>query len=166
MMSSLRPATSKSSARAAGLASALLALVVSACSQAKPAEAPPAEEPRGRVAGGPCDYVDVAGTCTVRTVEDASANDFRCEGGPQSKKVTFEFVPTDASAKLEYGGADPARDVLTAGGGQLPSAGWLQANSVAEGASFGCTRKHITGGTCSPVVWEFPTLKLDDQPCR
>jgi hypothetical protein len=108
--------------------------------------------------------VDVVGKCNVTAIDSASANDFQCDGG--SKKVTFQFVADDSSAKLEHGGPDPARGTLTGGGGQLPSPDWLEANSVKVGAVFGCTRRAISQGTCSPVVWAFPDLKLDAAPCR
>jgi len=144
----------------------LLTVLGVACSQpqSQPAQSPAAEEPAGRLAGGPCEYVDVVGKCTISKIEAAAPGDFQCEGG--SQKVSFQFSPDDASAKLEYGGPDPKSGTLTAGGGQHPSAAWLEANSVQEGASFSCTRRHIQHGTCSPVVWEFAALKLDEAPCR
>ena len=141
---------------------AILTLLGVACSQ--PAQSPSEPEPEGRIAGGRCEYVDVVGKCTIATIEAAAAEDFQCEGG--SKQVSFQFVPDDASAKLDFGGSDPTRGTLTAGGGQHPSPGWLEANSVTEGATFSCTRSQIQHGTCSPVVWKFAALKLDEAPCR
>lgn len=162
MLEHRRP--SPRSALRSTLAITVVALLTAACSPATPAESPsPGPD---RTVGGACSYADIGGTCTIGALVDAPVGEFRCEGGSPSKKVPFRFAATDPSAKLEYGGPDPAQDTLTVGGGMHPSAGWLEANGVKEGASFACTRKHITSGTCSPVVWTFPTLKVDDQPCR
>jgi hypothetical protein len=106
--------------------------------------------------------VDIVGKCTFNAIEEAAVEDFQCEGG--SKKVTFQFAPDDPSAKLE--GPEAAQGRLTAGGGQNPSAAWLEASGVKEGVTLSCARSEIGKGTCSPVVWKFPDLNLDEAPCR
>jgi hypothetical protein len=98
--------------------------------------------------GGPCQYAQTAGTCTITQLGHATPSP-----SPASDDTLFSFTPTGASAPT-------ANSVLTISnspnGNPTPSAACLQANHIMLGTMLPCTFKKETSGTCTPQIYEIP----------
>ncbi len=103
--------------------------------------------------GGPCDYVNIKGTAHIIAVERATKGPNNCKN-PVS--VVFNFMPLDGAA----GGANRSykNQRLTLGEGQNPPGAWVNAQGIKVGSRLSCVRQEITSGTCTPVLYSFPSL--------
>lgn len=90
----------------------------------------------GPVVGGPCSYDRLPGRCTVTRAEPGQPVGFRFEGGGASHDFDLEVAPPGAG----------------------PDAACLERLGLAAGKALDCTRMTITGGTCTPVVYEVGSL--------
>jgi len=119
------------------------------------ARAMSAEEPRGKIAGGPCSYAGYPGTATIVSVKEAPPS----SGYSIDRyEVKFTFSPNDKIneplVKLEG-----AAFTHTLPGGAYPEKTYLEKNGIKEGAVFDATLKVIRKGTCTPVLFDFPSIR-------
>ena len=90
---------------------------------------------------GGCTYDDLPGTCTFTQVQ-AGAD------------LTFTYASED--------GATTDDGMVSIGdGGTPPDQACLDALGVAADQQVECVQRTITSGTCTPTVWDFPSLDLD-----
>ena len=112
--------------------------------------------------GGNCNYIKYTGKATITAIEDAPATENNCPNNP--KKVSFEFVPDNASSVNNYifPNVIDSMQYLSINSGMNPSLTWLENNAVEVGQVFVSFREEIIEGTCTPVIYTFS--ELDTMP--
>jgi len=100
-------------------------------------------------AGGGCTYVDVPGEVEITRVT--------WEGG--KAEVRFTFHPDKPSPQQgTYQSGQDRDQPLEAGGGVIMTREWLGAKGIRPGARIRAVRRERTRGTCTPVVYAFPSI--------
>lgn len=118
--------------------------------------------------GGKCTYESYPGACEIVSVlkTEESAHQAEVGGGPgyEGYEVSFVFKPdepmnlTENWDELVFG-----RDhLLQLCNSWYPGPRFLEKYNITEDAVFDCTLKLITGGTCSPIVFEFDEIDVCD----
>ena len=118
-----------------------------------------AREP-GQVVGGPCHYKSYPGTAEVVSVQKVAAlKDAQGSGGGYGVKFVFhaETEPEEAFARTK---GKTHRLLLI--NGSTPGSGFLKKYGIEVGKVFPCHLEVIVKGTCTPVVYTFPTIDLTD----
>ena len=113
----------------------------------------------GNKVGGPCTYTDIPGTAVIQALEVPLPSEAGCY---DPVRVVFDFIPgPGAGDKMGLLGELTAQR-LTVGGGMNPSRIWADLKGLRPGKNIPCVRKEIDQGTCTPVVYTFPGLNMDD----
>lgn len=118
--------------------------------------------------GGGCSYEDHPGACEIVSVlkTEESAHQAEVGGGPgyEGYEVWFIFCPdepmnlTENWDELVFG----REHLLQLCNSWYPGPMFLEKYNIAEGEVFDCTLKLITGGTCSPIIFEFDEIDQCD----
>jgi len=105
----------------------------------------------GRVVGGPCGYESYPGKAEVVSVKK----------GDDGYDVKFTFhsenTPRETYARVE---GKPHRLLLT--NGSRPKLGFLKKYGIEAGKVLPCNLDVIVKGTCTPIIFKFPTVDLID----
>ncbi len=113
--------------------------------------------------GGECTYVDYPGTCTITAVKQTEASQAQktVSGGPgyAGYDVAYTYAPAEGS---DPGVAGAGEHPLRLTNSWYPGEKYLSKYGIADGKSFACTLKVRKTGTCTPTVFEFPTIDLTD----
>ena len=118
-----------------------------------------AREP-GQVLGGPCHYKTYPGTAEMVSVQKVAAlKNAKGSGDGYDVKFVFhaETEPEEAFARTE---GKTHRLLLI--NGTYPRNGFLKKYGIEVGKVFPCHLEVIVKGTCTPVVYTFPTIDLTD----
>jgi len=114
-----------------------------------------------RVVGGPCEYKVYGGHAKILSIHK---KDLPPEVGGSSNvvyEVKFSFTP-DEEIKEAYGQVEKKEYLLLLTNSSYPGPGFLKKYGIEPGKYFGCYLKVITRGTCTPVLFDFPTINLTD----
>jgi len=104
-----------------------------------------------RVVGGPCSYKSYPGKAEVVSVKKA-------DDGYDVKFVFHsEKTPRETYARVE---GKTHRLLLIEG--SRPKLGFLKKYGIETGRVFPCNLDVIVKGTCTPVLFKFPTVDLTD----
>lgn len=114
-----------------------------------------ADEP---LAGGPCEYKQYNGRANIIsiTVKSEAHNDSH-----ETYRVKFAFT-SDQEIQENFAQTEGKEFVLLLNNSNYPGPKFLEKYEIQVGKVFDCHMKVITRGTCTPVVFEFPTIRLDD----
>jgi hypothetical protein len=112
--------------------------------------------------GGPCEYREYKGLATITSV--VSKIDHRKESNDKYL-VKFSFTP-EAEVKEKFAQPEGKEFVLLLGNSEYPGSKYLQKYGIRVGTIFDCTMKVIVRGTCTPVLFEFRTINLNDYLCN
>ena len=116
--------------------------------------------------GGPCDYVDYAGTATITKMEisAASGKQVLATGGPgyPGCEIWFSFK-TDALIRQDWARKVVDREHLfRLANSWYPGEKYIDKYGIKVGNTYTCILKVLTRGTCTPAVFKFPGCKDDD----
>jgi len=106
----------------------------------------------GPLSGGPCEYKKYRGRCEIISID---------KKGSDSYEVKFIFH-TDEEIKEAYGKVEGRQFLLLLKNSSYPKRGFLKKYSIEVGRSFDCYMSVIKKGTCTPIIFEFPTIDLGD----
>jgi|GEM_PF-970479 len=114
-----------------------------------------------RVSGGPCEYKIYKGLARIISIRKKEMP--KGYGGPshESYEVKFSFS-TEEEIKEAHGKVEGREYTLKLTNSWYPGPKFLKKYGIEEGKSFDCDLKVITKGTCSPVLFDFPTIDLSD----
>ena len=108
--------------------------------------------------GGPCEYEAHKGQAKIVSIIPKN------KSGTIQREIfevkfifTYEQDPEETFAKTEG-----KIFVLLLANSSYPSARFLEKYDIHVGKVFKCYAKVITRGTCTPIIFEFPTIELDD----
>jgi hypothetical protein len=108
--------------------------------------------------GGPCEYKQYNGRANIIsiTVKSEAHNDSH-----ETYRVKFAFT-SDQEIQENFAQTEGKEFVLLLNNSNYPGPKFLEKYDIQVGKVFDCYMKVITKGTCAPVVFEFPTIRLDD----
>lgn len=110
------------------------------------------------LSGGVCEYKEYKGYATISSI--TIKNDSRKKSHEQYI-VKFSFT-SETEVKEKYARTEGKQFVLLLANSGYPGQKYLEKYGIHVGKIFDCTMKVIIGGTCTPVLFEFPNIKLDD----
>ncbi len=123
-----------------------------ACSEKK------APQP-GRMVGGPCHYKTYPGMAEVISVEKIKDSN---EGeNKDAYDVRFLFK-SHASPKAPFARIEGKPQRFLLANGSAPKGGFLKKYDIAVGKELPCDLEVIVKGTCTPIIFKFPTVDLTD----
>jgi len=119
------------------------------------------ERPPPKVGGGPCEYKTYSGHAEILSVRLKKLP--KGYPGPphESYEVRFLFFP-DHHIDESYAQVEGKPQILTLTNSWYPGPRFLRKYGIQEGKIFDCHLKVITNGTCTPVVFDFPTIDRGD----
>ena len=114
-----------------------------------------------KVVGGQCEYIRYKGKATIISIREKKMP--RDYVGPsyENYEVKFSFF-SDEEIKEAYGKVKGREYSLMLDNSWYPGPKFLEKYGLETGKSFECYLKVITRGTCTPVLFEFPTIDLGD----
>jgi hypothetical protein len=103
-------------------------------------------------AGGQCEYAKYQGTATVTSITYLPDQ--------QRYKIMFSFVPNQ---KIQHAwvNTEGREYVLTLTNGQHPGREFMEKYQINVGGRYRCILEAITKGTCTPMIFKFPGMRLD-----
>lgn len=127
----------------AALGIAALAMVGMAC----------ASQPERGMVGGKCTYRDYPGNAVI-----VSINPSPDSSRGHTVHVKFTFRPDEAVAqKWAYHAGK--QYLMTLEGGRLPDDKYIEKMKIKVGAVAPVVMSVITGGTCTPIMFQWPSHK-------
>jgi hypothetical protein len=111
-----------------------------------------------RVVGGPCEYKLYAGHAKIISISRA----IEFAGSSRKKyEVKFSFTP---NLKIEesFAQTEGREYPLLLKNNSYPDQAFLEKYRIEVGKMFDCVMKVIVRGTCTPILFEFPSMRLDD----
>jgi hypothetical protein len=106
-----------------------------------------------------CTYVRSEGTATVTALETPDQGSYSCKNGAVT--VRFTFVPDDPARAACFRATQPNSSSFRIGSGANPPRSCLEAANVRVGSTLRVARHDAVSGTCSPVVFTFPSSLTD-----
>jgi len=114
------------------------------------------------VVGGPCDYKVYPGQATILSVQQKERP---AKGNGRVRtayEVKFSFTPAD-DIEEDWVRVEGKEHVLLLTGSRYPGPAFLKRYGIRPGRCLECDLKVITRGTCTPVLFDFPTIDLSDR---
>jgi hypothetical protein len=101
--------------------------------------------------GGPCEYKKYEGVAKIISINQRSY--------PNSDlyEVKFLFYPAQ-EIKEPFAQMEGRELLLLTRRGSYPGATFLEENGIEVGRVFDCILNVIVKGTCTPVIFEFPSI--------
>jgi hypothetical protein len=125
-----------------------------ACAETNPGEI-------GRVLGGPCSYKTYPGTAQVVSMEKASTTSQDGRKSGDGYDVHFVFHPETALEET-YARVEGKTHTLLLTNGSRPRMGFLKKYGIAVDKTLPCELAVIVKGTCTPILFKFPTVDMND----
>lgn len=114
---------------------------------------------RGPMVGGPCEYKSYPGQAEILSVAPSTSAGGRFD-------VKFRFIP-DGTVEEPLGKAALERTFsLLPDRERPPDRADIEQFDIRPGKRLACTLKVITRGTCTPILFEFPSLKAGEAAPR
>lgn len=115
---------------------------------------------RKPVFGGQCEYRKYSGLARIISISKKRPPNY---GGSfyENYEVKFSFY-TDERIKERHGQVEGKEYLLLLNNSFYPGPGFLKKYGIEVGKYFDCYLKVITRGTCTPVLFDFPTIDLSD----
>jgi len=113
------------------------------------------ENPRpAPTVGGHCEYKTYRGEAEIVSVKHT-------KDSGKNFEVRFVFQ-TDETIKEKHGYVEGKENVLLMSNSSYPGRQFLRKYGIDKGKRFECRLKVITRGSCSPVLFDFPSINLND----
>jgi hypothetical protein len=117
------------------------------------------ETTRGPMVGGPCEYRSYPGQAEIVSVAPALVAGDRFD-------VKFRFIP-DGPVEESLGKAALERTFSFLPDREMPpDRAFMEKFDIRPGKRLVCTLKVITRGTCTPILFDFPSLTPVDAAPR
>jgi len=108
-------------------------------------------------AGGPCRYKSYPGQATILSIAGIPE---RKSGQVNRFEVKFSFIPQETIPE-SFARVDGMIFNLYGNNFQSPDSDFLAANGLHAGRVLEGNLQVIVSGTCTPVVFDFPSLKRE-----
>lgn len=114
-----------------------------------------------RVVGGPCEYKEYDGQARIVSMEKIEITDHPSGRRRKVYDVRFCFYP-EQEIKETFARVEGREYRLSLKNSKRPGPEFLRKYGVEVGKVFPCRLKVITRGTCTPTIFDFPTIDLGD----
>lgn len=123
----------------------------------------PATEVSGNkaVVGGQCEYKKYKGRARIISISKKEQTNNRGRPSYERFEVKFCFY-TDQTIEERHGQVNGEEYLLLLDNSSYPGTKFLQKYGIEVGKDFDCYLKVITRGTCTPILFDFPTIHLSD----
>jgi|MudIll2142460700_1097286.scaffolds.fasta_scaffold810371_1 hypothetical protein len=113
---------------------------------------------QGFIDGGPCEYKQYKGRAKIISIIPKDENPGYSH---EVFEVKFSYTP-DRKVDEIFAQTEGRVFELQLTNSWNPGPKFLRKYGIEVGKEFACYMKVITRGTCTPVIFEFPSIKLDD----
>lgn len=120
-----------------------------------------AESRAPRVLGGPCEYKQYKGKATIVAIRKKEMPENYGRPSYESYEVKFSFF-SEEEIKEAYVKVKEREYTMMLNNSSYPGPKFLEKYEIKAGKSFECYLKVIIKGTCTPVLFDFPTIDLSD----
>lgn len=122
-----------------------------------------ADSRKRTVVGGPCTYRSYPGEADIISMErmPAQQKGDTAESGKARYEVKFRFH-TKETISESYAQVEGKTFQLMLTNGSHPSRAFLEKYELETGKTYPCHLKVITKGTCTPMMFDFPTIDCSD----
>jgi hypothetical protein len=107
--------------------------------------------------GGSCDYKAYKGHAVITSI---TLNEKNRKKSLQEYVVKFSFIPVSTITE-KFAQPEGKEFVFLVDNSRYPTRKCLEKNAIQVGKILDCTLRVIVGGTCTPILFEFPGIKSD-----
>ncbi len=111
-----------------------------------------------RMVGGSCKYESYPGRATIVSINEVAQPATSSE---KRYEVRFTFIP-DKEVEQTFAQTEGRDFLLLLKDNSYPTQAFLSKYEINLGKEFISVMKVITKGTCTPIMFEFSTIRLDD----
>lgn len=108
--------------------------------------------------GGQCQYKQYEGHAKVISITKKSESDSYLK---ERYEVKFSFTP-DQKIKETYAQTEGKEFLLLLSNSSYSGPKFLEKYGIEIASILKCNMKVIIKGTCTPIIFEFPSIRLDD----
>lgn len=108
--------------------------------------------------GGQCEYKQYEGRAQIISITKIADS---VTDPNERDEVKFAFIP-NREIEESFVQIEGREFLLMLSNSSYPGSRFLEKYGIEVGKVFDCHLKVITKGTCTPVLFEFPSIKLDD----
>jgi len=145
---------------AVGVAILLVAVLAWGCDEKvmsdKETSEPASEAQTQPKVGGTCDYQSYPGLAEILSLVKAEPQEAAGEAGVERFEIRFSFRP-DGPIEQDWVKLSGETFLLTLPGGRLPDQEFLAKHGIMVGQMIPCLLKVITKGTCTPLIFTWPS---------
>jgi len=102
--------------------------------------------------GGSCAYKQYEGITEIISIKERSYPKI------DSYEIKFMFYP-DAEIEEQFAKTEGREFLLLTKRGSYPRATFIMENNIEVGKVLDCTLNVIIKGSCTPIIFEFPSIK-------
>jgi len=110
--------------------------------------------------GGPCEYKQYAGKAKIMSITPKTGHAYDLYFY-QAYEVKFSFIP-DQKISEKFARTEGKEYVLLLKNSSYPGPKFIEKYELKTGKILECNMNVITKGTCTPILFDFPSLRLDD----
>jgi hypothetical protein len=110
------------------------------------------------LSGGSCNYKSYPGRARITSIKEIAQ-----PGGSSVKRyeIRFHFIP-DGTIEESFVQLNNKDFFLLLNNNSYPGESFIEKYEVQVSSVFECIMKVIVRGTCTPIMFEFPTMRLED----
>ena len=108
--------------------------------------------------GGPCEYKTYEGRAIIISITQKTRPS---SSSHETFEVKFSF-DSDQNVTEKFAHPEGKEFVLLLNNSEYPERRFLEKYDIQVGKVFECHMKVIIKGTCTPIIFEFPKIRLDD----
>ncbi|MCD4736116.1 MAG: hypothetical protein K8R53_08745 [Bacteroidales bacterium] len=116
---------------------------------------------KNKKTGGPCQYREYNGSAVITSLKKKGEVKNRDKGFQALYEVKFSFFPKE-KIKEEFVQVKNREYDLKLENSSDPWLDFIEKYAIKEGKAFDCILKVITRGTCTPLLFDFPSIDLGD----
>jgi hypothetical protein len=110
------------------------------------------------VVGGQCEYKQYEGRAEIISINKIVGS---VTDPHERDEVKFRFIP-NREIEESFGQTEGREFLLMLRNSSYPGSKYLEKYGIEVGKVFDCHLKVISKGTCTPMLFEFPSIRLDD----
>lgn len=111
-----------------------------------------------RLVGGQCEYKQYEGHAKIISITKIADS---ISYLPERYEVKFIFTP-EREIKESFAQTEGREFLLMLSNSSYPGPKFLKKYGIEIDRVFDCYLRVITKGTCTPILFEFPSIRLDD----
>jgi hypothetical protein len=112
----------------------------------------------GRFVGGQCEYKEYEGRAEIISITRIARS---IHDPYEREEVKFKFIPY-REIQESFARTEGREFFLMLSNSSYPGPKFLERYGIDVGKVFDCHLKVISQGTCTPTIFEFPSIRLDD----